>query len=82
MCQVLLTFSFAGVPTHYSKLIEYHDQHLQQTNVKTSMQSIRLMVSGSAPLRTPVWHKWKEITGQKIFKLQLNLQFNFHQLKQ
>jgi len=59
---------YFGVPTHYSKLIEYHEQHLQQCNVRESMAGIRLMVSGSAPLRAPVWHQWKEITGHSLLE--------------
>ncbi|CAJ1049807.1 malonate--CoA ligase ACSF3%2C mitochondrial [Xyrichtys novacula] len=64
---------FMAVPTIYSKLIQYYDQHLTQPNVKDFVKAvckerIRLMVSGSAALPLPILQRWKEITGHTLLE--------------
>ena len=51
---------FPGVPTLYANLL----QHPELTN--TDMKSIRLCVSGAAPLPLEVQDQWEKITGGRI----------------
>jgi len=58
-----------AVPTIYAKLLEYHDTTGQdQDKVREACKSVRLMVSGSAALPTPILHRWKEITGHTLLE--------------
>ncbi|XP_061597976.1 malonate--CoA ligase ACSF3, mitochondrial [Cololabis saira] len=64
---------FMAVPTIYSKLIHYYDQHFTQPHVKDFVkavckQRIRLMVSGSAALPCPTLQRWEEITGHTLLE--------------
>lgn len=61
---------YYGVPTQYSKLIEHYDTHLadQAEEVRDKLGRLRLMVSGSAPLREPVSDRWCEITGHRLLE--------------
>ncbi|XP_056134801.1 malonate--CoA ligase ACSF3, mitochondrial [Lampris incognitus] len=64
---------FMAVPTIYSKLIQYYDQHFTQPHVKDFVKAIckeriRLMVSGSAALPQPTLHRWEEITGHTLLE--------------
>ncbi|KAG7482948.1 hypothetical protein JOB18_034976 [Solea senegalensis] len=64
---------FMAVPTIYSKLIQYYDQHFTQPHVKDFVkavckQRIRLMVSGSAALPLPTLQRWEEITGHTLLE--------------
>ncbi|AWP01458.1 putative acyl-CoA synthetase family member 3 mitochondrial [Scophthalmus maximus] len=64
---------FMAVPTIYSKLIQYYDQHLTQPHVKDFVKAIckeriRLMVSGSAALPLPTLLRWKTITGHTLLE--------------
>ncbi|XP_072236825.1 malonate--CoA ligase ACSF3, mitochondrial [Leuresthes tenuis] len=64
---------FMAVPTIYSKLIQYYDQHFTQPHVKDFVKAvckerIRLMVSGSAALPIPTLQRWKEITGHTLLE--------------
>uniref|UniRef100_A0A9J8AGI0 Malonate--CoA ligase ACSF3, mitochondrial n=2 Tax=Cyprinus carpio carpio TaxID=630221 RepID=A0A9J8AGI0_CYPCA len=64
---------FMAVPTIYSKLIEYYDQHFTQPQVQDFIRAvckerIRLMVSGSAALPQPVLERWAEITGHVLLE--------------
>ncbi|XP_030649763.1 malonate--CoA ligase ACSF3, mitochondrial [Chanos chanos] len=64
---------FMAVPTIYSKLIQYHDQHFTQPRVQDFVRAmcqerIRLMVSGSAALPTPTLERWREITGHVLLE--------------
>uniref|UniRef100_A0A673LBB6 Acyl-CoA synthetase family member 3 n=1 Tax=Sinocyclocheilus rhinocerous TaxID=307959 RepID=A0A673LBB6_9TELE len=64
---------FMAVPTIYSKLIEYYDQHFTQPRVQDFIRAvckerIRLMVSGSAALPQPVLKRWAEITGHVLLE--------------
>lgn len=64
---------FMAVPTIYSKLIEYYDQHFTQPRVQDFIRAvckerIRLMVSGSAALPQPVLERWAEITGHVLLE--------------
>ncbi|KAM9409532.1 malonate--CoA ligase ACSF3, mitochondrial isoform 2-T3 [Pholidichthys leucotaenia] len=64
---------FMAVPTIYSKLIQYYDQHFTQPRVKDFVravckQRIRLMVSGSAALPLPTLQHWEEITGHRLLE--------------
>ncbi|XP_059214622.1 malonate--CoA ligase ACSF3, mitochondrial [Centropristis striata] len=64
---------FMAVPTIYSKLIHYYDQHFKQPHVKEFVKAvckerIRLMVSGSAALPLPILQRWEEITGHTLLE--------------
>lgn len=65
---------FMGVPTMYAKLIEEYENiftknHRVVDYIKTSLKSrIRLMVCGSAPLPTPIFRKWEQITGHRLLE--------------
>ncbi|KAF3832741.1 hypothetical protein F7725_026406 [Dissostichus mawsoni] len=64
---------FMAVPTIYSKLIQYYDQHFTQPHVKDFVRAvckerIRLMVSGSAALPLPTLQRWEEITGHTLLE--------------
>ncbi|XP_029354166.1 acyl-CoA synthetase family member 3, mitochondrial [Echeneis naucrates] len=64
---------FMAVPTVYSKLIQYYDQHFTQPHVKDFVKAvckerIRLMVSGSAALPLPTLQRWEEITGHTLLE--------------
>lgn len=64
---------FMAVPTIYSKLIHYYDQHFTQPHVKDFVKAvckerIRLMVSGSAALPLPTLKRWEEITGHTLLE--------------
>lgn len=64
---------FMAVPTIYSKLIQYYDQHFTQPRVKDFIKAvckekIRLMVSGSAALPLPTLQRWEEITGHTLLE--------------
>uniref|UniRef100_A0A3Q2PT34 Malonate--CoA ligase ACSF3, mitochondrial n=1 Tax=Fundulus heteroclitus TaxID=8078 RepID=A0A3Q2PT34_FUNHE len=77
--EMLLSFKapvvnvFMAVPTIYSKLIQYYDQHFTQPHVKDFVKAvckerIRLMVSGSAALPLPTLQRWEEITGHTLLE--------------
>ncbi|KAJ8400464.1 hypothetical protein AAFF_G00395880 [Aldrovandia affinis] len=64
---------FMAVPTIYSKLIQYYEQHFTQTHVRDFVKAvctekIRLMVSGSAALPQPTLERWREITGHTLLE--------------
>lgn len=64
---------FMAVPTIYSKLIQYYDQHFTQPHVRDFIRAvckerIRLMVSGSAALPLPTLQRWEEITGHTLLE--------------
>ena len=61
---------FYGVPTQYSKLIEYYRDNMsgREEEVREKMQRLRLMVSGSAALREPVSNTWYNLTGHRLLE--------------
>ncbi|KAM8877166.1 malonate--CoA ligase ACSF3, mitochondrial [Synchiropus picturatus] len=64
---------YMAVPTIYSKLIQYYDQHFTQPHVKDYVKAvckerIRLMVSGSAALPLPTLQRWENITGHTLLE--------------
>ncbi|XP_006860328.1 PREDICTED: acyl-CoA synthetase family member 3, mitochondrial [Chrysochloris asiatica] len=64
---------FMAVPTIYSKLVAYYDQHFTQPHVQEYVRAVcqervRLMVSGSAALPLPVLEKWRAITGHTLLE--------------
>ncbi|KAG9341374.1 hypothetical protein JZ751_019480 [Albula glossodonta] len=64
---------FMAVPTIYSKLIQYYEQHFTQLHVRDFVKAvcterIRLMVSGSAALPQPTLERWQEITGHTLLE--------------
>ncbi|XP_006888819.1 PREDICTED: acyl-CoA synthetase family member 3, mitochondrial-like [Elephantulus edwardii] len=64
---------FMAVPTIYSKLVDYYDQHFTQPHVQEYVRAmcqerVRLMVSGSAALPVPVLEKWRNITGHTLLE--------------
>jgi malonyl-CoA/methylmalonyl-CoA synthetase len=65
---------FMAVPTIYAKLIEYIESNLgdkpeELQRIKQALSSnVRLMVSGSAALPTPVSEKWEQLSGHKLLE--------------
>ncbi|KAJ9580782.1 hypothetical protein L9F63_024040, partial [Diploptera punctata] len=65
---------FMAVPTIYMKLVEEYEhiftknQRMQEYIRSVCSQKIRLMVSGSSPLPTPLFEKWEKITGHKLLE--------------
>ncbi|MDW8462212.1 MAG: acyl-CoA synthetase [Geminocystis sp.] len=61
---------FMAVPTIYVKLINYWQQADASTRGRLSdgCKSMRLMVSGSAPLPVSVLQKWQEISGHFLLE--------------
>lgn len=65
---------FMGVPTIYSKLVEeYEAKFASNPKLRDYVRNecsnkIRLMVSGSAPLPEPLFHKWHSITGHYLLE--------------
>lgn len=63
---------FMAVPTIYSRLVDYFDAHIRSTDAEPSARegakALRLVVSGSAALPTPIKIKFAEITGQVLLE--------------
>lgn len=61
---------FMAVPTIYYKLVSAIDALLpdQQANLRTQMQSLRLMVSGSAALPVSVMERWEALSGHRLLE--------------
>ena len=63
---------FMAVPTIYAKLLEsYSKNDIPKDILQRALQnikSIRVMVSGSASLPTPILHKWKLLTGHILLE--------------
>ncbi|CRK88290.1 CLUMA_CG002069, isoform A [Clunio marinus] len=65
---------FMGVPTIYSYLIDEYeklfskDENMKEFIKKHCQNKVRTFISGSAPLPTTVFQKWKEITGHNLLE--------------
>lgn len=63
---------FMAVPTVYSRLIDYFDAKIRSTDAEAAARAgsnaLRLVVSGSAALPTPIKQKFAEITGQTLLE--------------
>lgn len=63
---------FFAVPTIYSKLVDYFDAHIRATDAEAAARegarALRLVVSGSAALPTPIRDRFLEITGQTLLE--------------
>lgn len=61
---------FMAVPTIYAKLLEHLKKtpHDAEHTVEACSQGIRLMVSGSAALPTPVLEAWRLVTGHTLLE--------------
>ncbi|KAJ8940173.1 hypothetical protein NQ318_019382 [Aromia moschata] len=61
---------FMAVPTIYSKLIEEYEKKFQDQKdyIKSRLENLRLMVSGSAPLPVPLYERWREISGHRLLE--------------
>lgn len=61
---------FMAVPTIYFKLIAYLDDQSVSyiSNVKSSLEKFRLMVSGSAALPVSVMEKWRSVSGHDLLE--------------
>lgn len=65
---------FMAVPTIYMKLIQEYervfagDTKMMEYIRHTLRTKLRLMVSGSAPLPTPIFDKWLEISGHSLLE--------------
>nr|CAG4708501.1 unnamed protein product [Naegleria fowleri] len=61
---------FMAVPTIYVKLIHLYEELPKdlQEKYSTEIKRMRLMVSGSSALPTPVFSKWQEITSHALLE--------------
>lgn len=63
---------FMAVPTIYSRLNDYFETHIRGTDqeqaAREGAKALRLVISGSAALPTPVKAKFAEITGQVLLE--------------
>ncbi|KAL3469621.1 hypothetical protein BJX99DRAFT_240949 [Aspergillus californicus] len=63
---------FFAVPTIYSRLVDYFETNIrgtvQEAAAREGASSIRLLVSGSAALPTPIKTKFAAITGQTLLE--------------
>ena len=59
---------FMAVPTVYAKLLEYLNSQEIQGDVPKVLSRIRLMVSGSAALPSPIFEAWKAKTGHTLLE--------------
>ncbi|OJJ45057.1 hypothetical protein ASPZODRAFT_100198 [Penicilliopsis zonata CBS 506.65] len=63
---------FMAVPTIYARLVDYFDAHLRGTDAESAARegaaALRLLVSGSAALPTPIKARFAEITGQTLLE--------------
>lgn len=63
---------FFAVPTIYSRLVDYFDANIRGTDrenaARAGAKALRLIVSGSAALPTPIKSKFAEITGQTLLE--------------
>ncbi|KAE8147976.1 hypothetical protein BDV25DRAFT_168729 [Aspergillus avenaceus] len=63
---------FMAVPTIYARLVDYFESHIRGTEAETAARegarALRLVVSGSAALPTPIKSKFAEITGQTLLE--------------
>lgn len=58
-----------AVPTVYYNLIEYYkSKQLDKRTVKSGLSKLRLMVSGSASLPTPIFEEWERISGHRLLE--------------
>ncbi|KAL4925133.1 acyl-CoA synthetase [Aspergillus undulatus] len=63
---------FFAVPTIYARLVDYFESHIRGTENETPARQgankLRLLVSGSAALPTPIKTKFAAITGQTLLE--------------
>lgn len=65
---------FMAVPTMYNFLIQEYDKlfskkaQMSEYIKSHCQQKIRLMISGSAPLPSTTFQRWKDITGHKLLE--------------
>ena len=63
---------FMAVPTIYSKLVDHFDSSIRATDreevARAGANALRLVVSGSAALPTPIKKRFLEITGQTLLE--------------
>lgn len=63
---------FMAVPTIYSRLVDYFDSYIRGTErestARDGAKALRLVVSGSAALPTPIKTRFEEITGQVLLE--------------
>lgn len=61
---------FMAVPTVYAKLIQHWQSQPKDTQVRLSLSAnkLRLMVSGSAALPSPIFDAWYAISGKKLLE--------------
>ncbi|KAF9883843.1 hypothetical protein FE257_002734 [Aspergillus nanangensis] len=63
---------FMAVPTIYSRLVDHFETHIrgttQESAARDGAKALRLVVSGSAALPTPIKIKFAAITGQTLLE--------------
>lgn len=61
---------FMAVPTIYAKLVQYHERSSgkERERMTSAASRLRLTVSGSAPLSTPLFRRWHEISGHRMLE--------------
>lgn len=59
---------FMAVPTIYSRLMEVYSSFNEEEKkaATAACQQFRLMVSGSAPLPSPLKERWRQISGGQV----------------
>ncbi|KAJ1982021.1 hypothetical protein H4R35_000471 [Dimargaris xerosporica] len=61
---------FMGVPAMYAKLVQAYDRMPKATQIQASdaCRQFRLMVSGSSALPSPLYHRWRDISGHTLLE--------------
>lgn len=70
MSEPILT-TFTAVPTIYAKLVAHFDQGLnehERRQAGASLRRLRLLISGSAPLPSPLAYRWAEMAEQPLLE--------------
>ncbi|PSC68906.1 malonate-ligase [Micractinium conductrix] len=63
--------AFMGVPTMYSHLLTWHDDHMtseEQAAAAQAARRLRLTVSGSAACPEPIMQRWERLSGAKLLE--------------
>ena len=64
--------TFMAVPTIYSRLVDYFDNNIRGTGrepaARAGANALRLLISGSAALPTPIRNRFAEITGHILLE--------------
>jgi malonyl-CoA/methylmalonyl-CoA synthetase len=59
---------FQAVPTIYQRLLQAPPRQFSGAELRRRLEGVRLMVSGSAALPTPVLENWRDLTGHSLLE--------------